>query len=108
MLRQLAALVLVLALGLLFPLGEATASEPAESAYGSSLQTPAAEGGFWTTPPAPDTAGQCCAATSSSAVGETQTAQRCCRVCRTGKACGNSCINRSLTCRQPPGCACNG
>lgn len=32
----------------------------------------------------------------------------CCRVCRTGRACGNSCINRNYTCRQPPGCACNG
>jgi hypothetical protein len=31
----------------------------------------------------------------------------CCRICTTGKACGNSCINRSYTCRQPPGCACN-
>lgn len=25
----------------------------------------------------------------------------CCRVCRKGKACGNSCINRNYTCRQP-------
>jgi hypothetical protein len=25
----------------------------------------------------------------------------------TGKACGNSCINVSLKCHQPPGCACN-
>lgn len=32
----------------------------------------------------------------------------CCRVCRTGKACGNSCIARNRTCRQPRGCACNG
>ena len=32
----------------------------------------------------------------------------CCRVCRTGKACGNGCIARNRTCRQPPGCACNG
>lgn len=32
----------------------------------------------------------------------------CCRVCRTGKACGNSCIAASLNCRQPAGCACNG
>lgn len=32
----------------------------------------------------------------------------CCRVCRTGKACGNSCISRDRTCRQPRGCACNG
>ncbi len=32
----------------------------------------------------------------------------CCRVCTTGKACGDSCISRSKTCRQPPGCACDG
>jgi len=32
----------------------------------------------------------------------------CCRICTTGKACGNSCINRNYTCRQPVGCACNG
>lgn len=32
----------------------------------------------------------------------------CCRICRTGKACGNSCISRSYTCRRLPGCACNG
>ncbi len=32
----------------------------------------------------------------------------CCKVCRKGKACGNSCINRSYTCRKGPGCACNG
>ncbi len=35
-------------------------------------------------------------------------ARSCCRVCTTGKACGNSCINRNYTCRQPPGCACDG
>ena len=32
----------------------------------------------------------------------------CCRVCKKGKACGNSCINRNYTCRQPRGCACDG
>ena len=32
----------------------------------------------------------------------------CCRVCRKGKACGNSCINRNYTCRQSRGCACDG
>ncbi|TVP43326.1 MAG: hypothetical protein EA345_17190 [Halomonas sp.] len=32
----------------------------------------------------------------------------CCRTCTRGKACGNSCINRSYTCHQPKGCACNG
>jgi len=31
----------------------------------------------------------------------------CCRVCTRGKACGNSCINRTYQCRQPPGCACD-
>ena len=34
-------------------------------------------------------------------------ASRCCRVCTSGQACGNSCIARNLTCRQPPGCACS-
>ncbi len=34
-------------------------------------------------------------------------ARACCRVCTTGKACGNSCISRSYTCRRGPGCACD-
>ena len=37
-----------------------------------------------------------------------QVAQGCCKICKKGKACGNSCINRHYTCRQPPGCACDG
>ncbi len=32
----------------------------------------------------------------------------CCKVCTTGKACGDSCIPTTGTCSQPPGCACNG
>lgn len=32
----------------------------------------------------------------------------CCKVCTTGKACGDSCIATSSTCSQPAGCACNG
>jgi hypothetical protein len=35
-------------------------------------------------------------------------ARSCCKVCTGSKACGNSCISRSYTCRQPPGCACDG
>jgi len=31
----------------------------------------------------------------------------CCKICRKGKACGNSCIRRTYTCRKPPGCACD-
>lgn len=34
--------------------------------------------------------------------------QQCCKVCRKGKACGNSCISRSYNCTKPPGCACDG
>jgi hypothetical protein len=34
-------------------------------------------------------------------------ATTCCKVCTTGKACGNSCISRAYTCHQPPGCACD-
>lgn len=32
---------------------------------------------------------------------------RCCKVCSKGKACGNSCISRSYTCRKGRGCSCN-
>ncbi len=39
---------------------------------------------------------------------EADLAQACCRYCCRGKPCGNSCINRQLTCHQPPGCACAG
>lgn len=31
----------------------------------------------------------------------------CCKVCSKGKACGNSCISASYTCRKGRGCACN-
>jgi hypothetical protein len=34
--------------------------------------------------------------------------EKCCKICKTGKACGNSCINRNYQCHQPPGCACDG
>lgn len=32
----------------------------------------------------------------------------CCKVCKAGKACGNSCIAKDKKCHQPPGCACDG
>jgi len=31
----------------------------------------------------------------------------CCRVCSTGKACGDTCISVSNECHTSPGCACN-
>ena len=33
--------------------------------------------------------------------------EECCRICKKGKACGNSCISRWKECHKPPGCACN-
>jgi endonuclease YncB( thermonuclease family) len=31
----------------------------------------------------------------------------CCKICRKGKACGNSCIRKTYTCREEQGCACD-
>ena len=33
---------------------------------------------------------------------------KCCKVCTTGKACGDTCIAKNLTCHTAGGCACNG
>lgn len=33
---------------------------------------------------------------------------KCCRTCKSGKACGDSCIAKTSTCNKAPGCACNG
>lgn len=35
-------------------------------------------------------------------------AKKCCKVCRKGKACGDSCIAKSKRCTKGPGCACDG
>jgi hypothetical protein len=34
-------------------------------------------------------------------------AERCCRICDQGQACGNSCIAQSKTCHKGRGCACD-
>ena len=39
--------------------------------------------------------------------GWTQLAQACCKICRKGKACGDSCIARDKSCRKGAGCACD-
>jgi len=36
-----------------------------------------------------------------------EVAQRCCKHCSAGKACGDSCISREKQCRKGPGCACD-
>lgn len=38
----------------------------------------------------------------------TYQAQACCKVCRQGKACGDTCISRDKQCHVGPGCACDG
>lgn len=35
-------------------------------------------------------------------------ASACCKICTKGKACGNSCIQKSKTCHKGKGCACDG
>lgn len=34
-------------------------------------------------------------------------AQSCCKTCKAGKACGDSCISRDKACHKGKGCACN-
>jgi hypothetical protein len=35
-------------------------------------------------------------------------AKYCCKTCRKGKACGDTCISKTKACYKPEGCACNG
>ncbi len=42
-----------------------------------------------------------CAAASND-----PTAPKCCKVCTTGKPCGDTCIAKNLTCHTAGGCAC--
>ena len=44
---------------------------------------------------------------SPAAWAEPTDKQECCKVCRKGKACGDTCISRKKTCRKPAGCACD-
>ena len=50
-----------------------------------------------------------CLAFGPTNVGQSQPVQTeaCCKICKKGKACGDSCINRDYNCTKPPGCACN-
>lgn len=43
---------------------------------------------------------------ATTPVTPTSPTSSCCRVCSTGKACGDSCISRTLTCHKGSGCAC--
>ena len=35
-------------------------------------------------------------------------AEGCCKVCKAGKPCGDSCIAKTSKCTKPKGCACQG
>ncbi len=44
---------------------------------------------------------------AASAPGSCVARERCCRVCSSSRACGDSCIGLAQTCRSEPGCACD-
>lgn len=46
--------------------------------------------------------------TSEEREDESAGGRACCRICRAGCACGDSCISCSKTCHRGPGCACDG
>ncbi len=43
-----------------------------------------------------------------SGCSDSPTGSSCCRVCSTGKPCGDSCIDRDKACNTTGGCACAG
>jgi hypothetical protein len=47
-------------------------------------------------------------AAAPSAYSPCATAAGCCKTCRAGKACGDSCIAANKPCKKGRGCACNG
>lgn len=55
--------------------------------------------------PAPEQVLECA---DPAALPATSESERCCKICRKGKACGDSCIARDRECRVGPGCACDG
>jgi beta-lactamase superfamily II metal-dependent hydrolase len=44
--------------------------------------------------------------TAAAPVARPVVSPSCCRVCTTGKPCGNACISRDKQCHRPAGCAC--
>lgn len=43
-----------------------------------------------------------------SSAAHASTGYACCKVCKAGKACGDSCIAAEKTCHKGKGCACDG
>ena len=44
---------------------------------------------------------------AAEAVDSCRPRETCCKVCSTGKACGNTCIRRTYECHVGRGCACD-
>ena len=40
-------------------------------------------------------------------LGQKKSPIACCKICKKGKACGNSCMKKTYNCSKPKGCACN-
>lgn len=71
----------------------------------------AAHLGVWAgtfTPPWEWRAAERSKSTSSNEFSPIPLLASCCKVCSTGKACGDSCISRAKQCHKGPGCACDG
>ena len=51
---------------------------------------------------------QDCESTFDLETGQVILAAACCKTCKKGKACGDSCISRDKKCHKPKGCACDG
>ena len=49
-----------------------------------------------------------CESETDPIIGVAVLAAACCKICKKGKACGDTCISKSKTCHKPKGCACNG
>lgn len=72
----------------------------------------AAKRGLWAdakpTPPGEWRRGKHSTAEGTSVPPRSPPAPQCCKTCRSGQACGDTCISHSQTCTRPPGCACQG
>ena len=92
------------------PVQPSSSSAPAAPSSGNTQPAPTATPTPRTTtnPPASAPTATPRPPTATPVPDPPRNAGACCRTCTTGKACGDSCISRSLTCRVGAGCACNG
>jgi hypothetical protein len=58
-------------------------------------------------PPLPQTRAHASSRDEPDKQAPSDASSKCCRTCKAGKACGDSCIAKTSTCTKPPGCACD-